>query len=99
MAFLKCNLLPMILWKGKAYSKTIIRMIVIISFFILLDLFQIYNEDLMDLLCLPSQRQPLTIREEHSGEIKVFDFIHNKQFQALHFPSILDTYISLHGQQ
>ncbi|XP_076467729.1 chromosome-associated kinesin KIF4A-like isoform X3 [Babylonia areolata] len=32
---------------------------------------EIYNEDLLDLLCLPSQRQPLSIREELNGEIKI----------------------------
>ena len=41
--------------------------------FFSLDLYrlQIYNEDLLDLLCLPSQRQPLSIREELNGEIRV----------------------------
>ncbi|XP_025088015.1 chromosome-associated kinesin KIF4-like [Pomacea canaliculata] len=32
---------------------------------------EIYNEDLLDLLCTPAQRQPLSIREEINGEIKI----------------------------
>ncbi|KAK7485932.1 hypothetical protein BaRGS_00022798 [Batillaria attramentaria] len=32
---------------------------------------EIYNEDLLDLLCPTSQRQPLSIREEINGEIKI----------------------------
>lgn len=32
---------------------------------------EIYNEDLLDLLCPLAQRQPLSIREEMNGEIKI----------------------------
>lgn len=32
---------------------------------------QLYKEDILDLLCPVSQRQPLSIREEMNGEIKV----------------------------
>ena len=49
----------------------------IVLFFTLsniISLLQIYNEDLLDLLCLPSQRQPLSIREELNGEIRVRNF-------------------------
>ncbi|KAL8585680.1 hypothetical protein ACOMHN_053178 [Nucella lapillus] len=41
------------------------------SFKVTVSYLEIYNEDLLDLLCLPSQRQPLSIREEVNGEIKI----------------------------
>ncbi|XP_076446385.1 chromosome-associated kinesin KIF4A-like isoform X13 [Babylonia areolata] len=41
------------------------------SFRVTVSYLEIYNEELLDLLCPPSQRQSLTIREELHGEIKI----------------------------
>ena len=36
--------------------------------------FQVYNEDINDLLCPLSKREPLAIREDYSGRIWVLDY-------------------------
>lgn len=41
------------------------------SFCVKVSYLEIYNEDINDLLCPPSKREPLAIREDTSGEIKL----------------------------